>query len=258
MIRVSLLAIVLFSACVETDRPLRGEDADTTVAPDTPIAPDTDDLLEVEPCGEQGTTRCDGAEATQICNNGEWQSAVCPTDWVCVDFGGAECLSATGDSTCRDVLYCFATCQLSFADDQEGRDGCQVACFIAGSQTAQTELSLVTSCIGDGGCEDGGPATLECIDERCSLQLALCYFESTGRTSCADIVQCVTGCDDDEPTCWQECGDDGSADAQAEFAILDLCVQYACFGVSSPTCGREAMGPGGPCFEYVTQCLSPL
>jgi len=255
------MVLVLLNGCVETDRPLRGDDADTTVAPDTSVAPDTtvtNDVPAVEPCDEQGTTRCAGVEATQICNNGQWQTVSCPSDKICVDFGGAECLSATGDSTCRDVLYCYATCQLSFANDPKGRDGCLIACFISGSSTAQSELGLVTSCIADKGCEADGVSTLECIDEQCSLQLALCYFESTGRDSCADVLQCVNGCDEDDPDCWRKCGDDANASAQAEFAVLDLCVQYACFGQLSEACYRESTQPRGPCFEYATRCLSPI
>ncbi len=261
MVRASLIVLVLLSACVETDRPLRGDDTDTTVAPDTtntPDATDTADVPDVEPCDEQGTTRCAGTEATQICDDGQWQTVSCPSDRICVDFGGAECLSATGESTCRDVLYCYALCQVNFAEDLDGRYQCLVACFISGSGTAQSELGLVTSCIDEKGCEEDGTSTLECIDDGCSLQLALCYFEETGRKGCGDILECAEGCDDGDATCWRECGDDASADAQAEFAILDLCVQYTCFGQLGDDCLREATQAGGLCFQYAARCASPL
>lgn len=250
---VSLLAFC--GACIEAQRSPSASDTDagdTTSLPDTDGADTRPDTDPGEPCDAQGTTRCAGVDATQICNGGVWQTVQCETGRICVDFGGAQCLEATGNDTCRDVLYCMGTCQLREDDDE--REQCLVECFISGSSTAQRELGLVTNCLDVAGCEDADADQLECIEQNCSQPLALCYFEGSGDAACGRMVQCAQACEDDE--CYLECGEQGTAPAQARFAVLDLCIQYVCFG-QGEDCQKEVTTPGGPCFEYVTACISP-
>lgn len=255
---VSLMGV--FGACIEAQRAQSESDtdaADTSALPNTDTdtagadtRPETDTG---EPCQAQGTTRCEGVEATQICNGGTWQTVPCEAGRICVDFGGAQCLEATGDDTCRDVLYCMGACEAE--RDPEDRDECLVSCFISGSATAQRELGLVTSCLDVAGCNEGEVNQLECIAKSCSQPLALCYFEGSAEAGCTRMVQCAQACEDD--ACYLACGEQGTVSAQAEFAVLDLCIQYVCFG-QDEDCTRDATSVGGPCVEYLSACLSPL
>jgi hypothetical protein len=194
-----------------------------------------------------------GVEATQICNGGTWQTVACEEGRICVDFGGAQCLEATGQDICRDVLYCMGACQLKEAP--EDQEECLVGCFIEGSASAQQELGLVTSCLDVAGCNEDGVDQLGCIAQSCSQPLALCYFEGAGTAGCARMVQCAQACEDDE--CYRACGEEGTVKAQTEFVILDLCIQYACFD-QGEDCAREATSVGGPCVDYLAACLAPL
>lgn len=259
VLRIALF-VSLLGGCIEAQRAVSESDSD---AMDTSALPDTDTDTTgadtrpepdvAEPCEAQGTTRCASVEATQICNGGTWQTVACETGRICVDFGGAQCLEATGDDTCRDVLYCMGACQLKEAE--EDREECLVDCFISGSATAQQELGLVTSCLDVAGCNDPEVDQLECISESCSQPLALCYFEGSGDAGCTRLVQCAQSCEDDE--CYRACGEEGSVASQAEFVVLDLCIQYACFG-QGEECPRDATSVGGPCVDYLATCLSPL
>jgi len=256
VLRTALL-VSLLGGCIEAQRAEVESDTDTSDTASLPdsSAPDTrPDGAPGEPCEAQGTTRCASVEATQICNGGTWQTVECESGRICVDFGGAQCLEATGDETCRDVLYCMGSCQLE--EDAEEREECLVDCFISGSATAQRELGLVTSCLDVAGCSEPGGDELECIAQSCSQPLALCYFEGSAEAGCARMVQCAQNCAGDD-TCYLACGEDGTVAAQAEFAVLDLCVQYVCFG-QGEDCARDATSVGGPCAEYLTACLSPL
>lgn len=244
--------------CIESTRPQREVDlgtGDTTSPPvdTTPeVASDTPSDVG-EPCEDQGTTRCLGLEATQICNAGRWQTVACTSGRVCVDLGGAQCLDATGKAVCRDVLTCFAACHLTHRE-ADARDACLVACFIDGSEEAQSEVSLFTSCLDVAGCDTSQDGLL-CVEESCSQALALCYFDKTGDKSCARAATCVGECGDDRD-CQIKCGEDATLAAQGELAVLDLCLQYACLGSAEANCTRDAMAVGGVCARQAVRCLT--
>jgi len=237
----------LASACIEESARV----ADTTT-PDT-SDPGTD-VTPGEPCDEPGITRCAAdAAATEICLDGVWQRAACAADKICVLAGGAQCVDSTGNADCRDTLYCFLGCQIASPDDPQAADRCFVECFRSATPPAQRELSDATSCFEENCADDAG---FQCVAERCSQDLADCYFDAKGGAPCAAIIECRVACNDDEG-CIKKCGNDSTFEAQGDYAVLELCIFYACAG-QDEDCARRAGGPSGPCAAYINVCIGLL
>lgn len=239
---VAVLCLGLAGACIE----------ETGRITDTSDADASGDVG--EPCDEPGVTRCaSDAAATEVCLNGTWQRAACAENKICVLAGGAQCVDSTGDAACRDTLYCFLGCQVAHADDPVAAEACLVECFRSATQAAQRELSEVSECFEDNCGNDAG---LDCVAEQCSQDLARCYYDSSGDATCGSIVECRVGCNED-PSCIQACGADATVGAQGEYAVLELCIFYACAG-QDDECGRRAGLPTGACGDYTNACIGLL
>lgn len=238
----------LAPACIEESQRI----SDTAGTSDT--ADSSFDAPVGEPCDEPGITRCAAdAAATEICLDGVWQRAACAENKICVLAGGAQCVDSTGDEDCRDTLYCFLACQITYPDDTTVADACFVECFRSATQAAQRELSDVTSCFEENCPEASG---FECAAERCSQDLADCYFESKGETGCGAILECRVACKDDE-VCAKACGNDGTIEAQGDYAVLELCLFFACAG-KDEDCPKRAALPTGACGAYTNACIGLL
>jgi len=244
---------LLAGACIEETR--RIADSDTTPdATDPSVDADSSDTSPGEPCDEPGITRCAAdAAATEVCLNGTWQRAACVDGKICVLAGGAQCVDSTGDAECRDTFYCFLGCQFTHPDDPAAAERCLVECFRGATPAAQRELSDVSSCFEENCADEAG---LECVAERCSQDLADCYFDTKGDASCGSIIECRVGCSDDT-ACAQACGSDATIAAQGRYAVLELCIYYACYGQEAE-CARRASLPTGGCSAYTNACIGLL
>lgn len=251
MLRCHLLALVLLTpgACIEEQAP--------RAVPDTgldfgDVAPDASD--DSAACDEPGVTRCaEGENATEVCLEGTWRRAPCGADQLCVLAGGAQCIDSTGDKDCRDTLYCFLGCQVLHPDDETAAEACFVTCYTSATQPAQRELSDALDCF-EGNCADQG---FECISERCSQDLADCYFDTTGNKGCGRIVECRLDCADGDTACEKACGADATFEAQGQYAVLELCTFYQCVG-QDDDCPRRVSLPAGPCYPYANECVGLL
>ncbi len=241
----------LAPACIEESARVT-DTADTVSDTDDPSV--DADLPAGEPCDEPGITRCAAdAAATEICLDGIWQRAACADNKICVLAGGAQCVDSTGDEDCRDTLYCFLACQITNPDDVTAADFCFVECFRSATQAAQRELSDVTSCFEENCADETG---FDCAADRCSQDLADCYFETTGDARCGAILECRVGCNGDE-VCAKSCGTDGTIEAQGKYAVLELCIFFACAG-QDEECTRRAGLPTGACGAYTNECIGLL
>lgn len=237
-----LVALIAVTACIEEQTPI---DTSGDVAVES--SPETSN----EPCDTPGVTRCsEDGSATEFCSGGAWLPEPCGEGKLCVVAGAAQCVDSTGDATCRSTLYCFIGCQVAHEGDDVAIEACLVSCFRGATRDDQVELSLATECL-ERRCGEG--ATFECIASSCSQALGDCYFDVSGGETCAQIVACRTGCNGDE-ACAVTCGDNGSVAAQSEYAVLELCIFYACIG-QDDECPRRAGLPGGACGDYTNACL---
>jgi len=250
MLRCSTLLPFVWAlgACIEDTQP--------RVIPDTGIdlGDAAQDVVDATTCDEPGITRCaEGEFATEVCRDGTWQRTPCASDKICVFAGGAQCVSSTGDADCRDTLYCFLGCQILHPGDESAAEACWTTCYVSATQPAQRELSDALGCF-DANCADQG---FECIAERCSQDLADCYFESKGEQRCGEIVECRLACPDEDTACQKACGGDASIEAQGQYAVLELCTFYQCAG-QDEDCPRRVSLPTGPCYPYASDCVGLL
>jgi hypothetical protein len=249
--------LLLLSGCIEAQRAQGDSSSTDSESPETTQPDSVDpggDTTPGQPCTAQGATRCVGLEATQICDQGTWQTVACGSDRICVDFGGAQCLAASGEDDCYTALYCFAGCQ--FEDDAEDRESCSVNCVIESSPKAQEELGAVLGCIGES-CNNVVDDKLGCIATSCSSQLGHCFFDGKGDNSCLTLGRCIDNCAGSDLGCRDGCGSKATERAQAEYASLELCVVFACFGNSDQDCETAAMAAAGACARFAAQCLTP-
>lgn len=250
--------LVLAPACIEDSARVADTDTATDVvdtSDDLPPGTDASDDSGPpgEPCGEPGITRCAAdTDAVELCLDGVWQRAGCADTKICVVAGGAQCVDSTGDATCRDTLYCFLGCQLLF-EDSAAQDTCFVDCYRTAREDAQRELSDVIGCLDDN-C--GDTTGLQCVADRCSQDLADCYFDTHGQGRCGAIIECRLACDGDT-ACVIACGEDATIDAQGDYAVLELCTFYACAGQDAD-CARRVSLPTGPCGDYANACVGLL
>ncbi len=236
----ALVALIAVTACIEEQTPI-----DTTG--DVATSPDSTS----EPCDTPGVTRCnDDLSATEFCSGGVWIPEACGEGKLCIVAGAAQCVDSTGDATCRSTLYCFIGCQVAYADDDPAIESCMISCFRGATREDQVELSVATDCFERRCGED---ASFDCIAASCSQALGDCYFDTSGSESCGQIITCRTGCDGDE-VCGIGCGDDGSIPAQSTYAVLELCIFYACFGEDGD-CPRRVGLLGGACSDYTNACV---
>ncbi len=232
------VALIAVTACIEEQTPL-----DTSV--------ETSPEVVYESCDTPRVTRCNAARgATEFCTNGVWLPEACGEGKLCIVAGAAQCVDSTGDATCRSTLYCFIGCQYENAGDDVAIEACLVSCYRSATRDDQIELSLATDCL-ERRC--GDDTSFECIASSCSQALGDCYFDTSGQQSCGEIVACRTACDDDE-ACGTSCGDDGSVAAQSTYAVLELCIFYACLG-GNEECPRRVVLPGGACGDYTNACI---
>ena len=257
MTRWPLVALTLpVVACISESRPRASSDA-TDATSSAPDATDDDGAGDADDpaCASSGQTRCDDqGKALEVCLEGRWQSAPCGDDQICV--GGAEgalCIDASGDADCHDTLYCFLACQVLHPDEGADQDGCFGTCFTAGTEQAQGELTEVIACFEDN-CRDSAP--LECAAQRCTQDLADCYYDDHGQAGCPSIVSCRIACEDDSD-CAKRCGDDATIEAQGDYAMLELCIFYACWD-QDEDCSRRATLPTGACSPYANECIGLL
>lgn len=253
MVRLAMPCLLIWSlsiGCIE------GQPARTVPETSIPLddVEDADEVGDAVTCNEPGVTRCaEGANATEICLDGVWQRAACAEDKICVLAGGAQCIDSTGDADCRDTLYCFLGCQVLHPDDEVAADACFVTCYTSATQPAQLELSDALGCF-EGNCADQG---FECIAERCSQDLADCYYDTKGAAGCARIIECRLACADGDTPCEKACGSDSTIEAQGKYAVLELCTFYQCIGQDAE-CPRRVTLPTGPCGTYAKDCVDFL
>lgn len=252
-----LALVVTLAACIDSSpRVASATDIGTTPETGDEIAGDAADPA--EPCDTPAATRCrDDARALQICRDGSWQTTTCGDDRLCIDVGGAQCLEASGEAVCRELVYCYLGCApLSGA----ARNACEVECYLQGTVSAQSELAAFVGCLDRAGCfgEDLGPV-LDCISDGCGTPMAQCYFQTSGSDSCPSIITCRDGCGDEDNACHLGCGQTATLAAQADYGVLELCLVYACSErENDPTCIDEVTGIGGACAKYVRACANPL
>lgn len=256
---ILLLLSVHMVGCIEAQRAESDTTTADTVMPDTSapdsVGPDASDpdTSPGEPCEGPGQTRCLGTEATQICNGGEWQTVACGQDRICIDFGGGQCVETSGQATCYDALYCLVTCQFAFTEEVD-RNTCSVECVNNSSGDARNELGDTLTCFET--CDDDEGEQLGCVAKTCSSELGACYFDGRGASGCLVLAQCIEACQGQPAECRNSCGTFATKQAQAEYAVLDLCVTYACVG-QGDECGVAAIATGGACARYAAQCLTP-
>jgi len=246
-----LVSLVAVCACIDSGgqrTPADSTSSDTTAASDAEV---------VAPCDGPGTTRCSAAgDAVEVCSDGAWRATSCGADRLCVDLGGAQCLQASGDADCRDMVFCYLGCGFAGGASE---DACALACYLAGTVPAQGQLAAFVGCLDRAACIAEGDAgdVLVCVSDRCGSQLAQCYFETSGPKSCADIVTCREGCDGD--ACVQACGQDATLVAQADYGVLELCLLHACAEATTElqqkACIAQATGVGGLCSPFLRKCL---
>ncbi|MFO0749559.1 MAG: hypothetical protein U1F43_28395 [Myxococcota bacterium] len=252
----SLLALLVTrGACINSSaqRPA----ADATVSGDATSDADTGTPVG-EPCDGPGDTRCSvGQDAVEVCSDGTWHATVCGANRFCVDVGGAQCLEASGTVECRQLIYCYLGCG---AQPESLQGACQLDCYLSGTVQAQSQLVAFQTCADRSACSagDAGSDTLTCLDDACRTPLAQCYFPDSGQASCASILTCYEGCQKD-PSCEAACGQDATLDAQGRFAILELCLWFACADhPDDASCLDTALGLQGACQPFVRKCLNPL
>ncbi|MCC6622039.1 MAG: hypothetical protein IT385_12325 [Deltaproteobacteria bacterium] len=261
---ISLLAAALIApACIDDSG--QRVASDTTTAPDSATStgdaatdtagPDATDPR--QPCDSPGTTRCsaEGA-ALEVCTDGAWRATTCEQGRVCVEIGGAQCLQASGEASCRDLVYCYLGC--GFAGGASV-DACSLACYLQGTVPAQGQLLGFVGCVDRAGCLEPQPAedTLACVGDHCGPSLAQCYFPRSGEGACSAILNCREACDDEE--CSRACGEDATLVSQGVYGVLEICILHACAHATTEleqkTCIAQATGVGGLCNPWVRECL---
>lgn len=260
--RTGVLCLLLAcGACISESRQatdtgpeVDGETAET-VSPDSATGGGDDGAGPGgEPCDEGGITRCsEDLLATELCLDGRWQRAYCASGKFCVNADGAQCVDSTGDGDCRAAMYCFFNCEL-FVTEPVAQELCYIDCYRAATREAQRELSDALDCISERCAVDDG---IECFGTECTQDLADCYFDESGDAGCGSILECRLGCDSADSSCKEECGVDSTIQAQATYAVLDLCTFYACSGLDDECQRREAL-PGGACAAYASTCVDRL
>ena len=179
-------------------------------------------------CGDDG---CGGSCGT------------CVTGQTCSPAGQCQGGGVTGGANCNDTYNCIAQC----GQDQN----CSAQCQSLASAQAMAELNELFNC--QSGCTT---PDMTCIAETCIMELAECFFDIQGASSCSDMFMCLQSCPQMDSGCQDGCINQGTLAAQAEFMAINVCLSSSC-PTQSDTCINQAAGAGGACEGYVNTCLAP-
>jgi hypothetical protein len=168
---------------------------------------------------------------------------VCPTGQTCSATDQCQGEGVAGGASCQDTYNCLTQCG---ADE-----ACMSQCQGLASAQALSELQALATC--QAGC---AAPDVACLAETCIVELAECFFDIHGASSCSDIITCLSSCASLDAGCQDGCINQGSLDAQADFMAVNVCLGSAC-PTQDQTCINSAAGPGGACESYVSTCLTP-
>lgn len=154
-----------------------------------------------------------------------------------------------GTKSCEWVADCVDACTDT---------ACEQACYLEGTDDAQTAFDDWMACIERDCAVDTSP---ECLRRACSEPTLQCFGSlpgpepTIGDTLCPDLTACARVCadDNDEDACRERCKRTGTVTAQEHFETLDTCLREHCTGEPLESCGpaacpgawRACMGPGG-------------
>jgi len=215
------------------------------------------DLVCDPPFGEDCTTcpddcgPCsDGCEPTQWpgCGGCPCEECVCAQDPFCCEVAwDLICVNE-----CKDD--CGGCCQPSCAGKECGPNGCGGSCGTCPADHKCDGGDCVPICVPD--CD-----FKECGSDGCNGICGVCPPEETCKNAscfaglpCAALIDCSIDCIQDEGLqCMYGCLDQGTPEAQLEFADLVQCVVFACGFDLSPDCLVSAMTSS--CQSEYYQCM---
>ncbi|MFH1531230.1 MAG: hypothetical protein ABIK09_10940 [Pseudomonadota bacterium] len=253
----------------------------TCVAATSTCAPevvDCDAICTGKGCGTFDTCDCGECGADETCNatTGVCEVGVCqpactgkqcgpdgcggscglcpcvgcdPAATICND--GTGMCEAVAALTCKGINDCALECAPNDAT-------CQQECMNQGSNEAQQQLSDLLQCFSDNGGQNCPPGDAQCqndiIMEHCMDEYGACF--PGGDKDCSEMFDCMEPCGSNQ-ACLQDCYNQGTLDAQAQYQAIASCVTEQCPDPNDPSyqeCFQAAQQ--GACAAIFSDCFN--
>ncbi len=158
---------------------------------------------------------------------------------------------STGGDNCGAIVACVNNCQ-----DQS----CVDDCSSTGSAAGKSQFDALFTCANTKCASASSDAAFQqCIQAECGGEIAGCEGlggggggGGTGTGGCADLVQCLNGCQQSDQTCRQGCAGAASQTALTNYQALVQCAQTN--NCTNPQTQQQCLQAN--CSAQVNACLS--